>query len=670
MKEKIKTEMIIDETTKQKLLDLDIEEVANDLGICLSRHKALCFMHDDHHPSLVFFPKTNRWKCFVCDKWGNTIDLVMEYLNVRFVDACVWLATKNNILLEGNYNSISAITPTIRRENRPVKQTVEHKLDIEVLQALIDGLNLTDSGKDFLLNKRNYDPSVIAKLNIKSADSEAEILNCYKRFPGQRLLDCGLVIKTYDGYHPSFHTPCLFFPYYDQNGKLITVQSRYLGNPEEHQRFQFPRGSRLTIFNLPILKKLDPQEPLFISEGVTDCIALLTTGKSAVAIPSATSLKKEDVEVLVQHPLAMYPDQDEPGQRLFEQIQDIINLNNGKIVKLDLPDGCKDYSAFLLCENDEDALFEELRTVRTKYAKEANLPPYCICSDSTLHDMVSKRPVNELMLSYVVGMGWIKVKKYGEGFLAVLKKHPSRILKDPNDLYGEYTNPNENKDTEKTEPSDQQKQRTRKTAIEEHRMALLPYFMPLVEKTLTNFEEKRMGKMMRMYIDGMNMEEIANEYGLSKERIRQLLQKAVKYINHFSVYSETDYNELKQKNEDQSLIIESLQKKISNNPISPTVNPNSSDSIDSYTVLISNIDMSKRLRNCLKRLNVITLYDLTQYSRIELMRSENFGKKCLKEVLDLMSKYRLLLKYDVTCDINDFSWLKRIPAAEAEDSKE
>lgn len=662
--------MIIDEITKQKLLDLDIEDVASDLGISVSRHKALCFMHDDHHPSLVFFPRTNRWKCFVCDKWGNTIDLVMEYLNVRFVDACLWLADKNNILIEGQYNKISQIPTPARREVKPKKQVPEQKLDIEVLQALIDGLNLTESGKEFLLNKRKYDPSVIAELNIKSADSEAEILNCYKRFPGQRLLDCGLVIKTYDGYHPSFHTPCLFFPYYDQNGKLITVQSRYLGNPEEHQRFQFPRGSRLTIFNLPILKKLDPQEPLFISEGVTDCIALLTTGKSAVAIPSATSLKKEDIEILVQHPLAMYPDQDEPGQRLFEQIQDIINLNNGKIVKLDLPDGCKDYSAFLLCENDEDTLFEELRAVRTKYAKEINLPPYCICNDSTLHDMVAKRPVNELMLSYVVGMGWTKVKKYGEGFLAVLKKHPSRILNHPNDLYEEYTNPNENKEVKKKEPSEKQKQRTRKTAIEEHRMALLPYFMPLIEITLTNFEEKRIGKMMRMYIDGMNMEEIAKEYGLSRERIRQLLQKAVKYINHSCVYSESDYNELKQKNEDQMLIIESLQKKISNNPINPTNNPDSSGNIDSYTVLISNIEMSKRLRNCLNRLNVITLSDLTQYSRIELMRSENFGKKCLKEVLDLMSSFNLLLKYDTSCDFKDFSWKERMPGTEYEDSEE
>lgn len=661
--------MIIDEITKQKLLELDIEDVASDLGISVSRHKALCFMHDDHHPSLVFFPRTNRWKCFVCDKWGNTIDLVMEYLNVRFVDACLWLAEKNNIQIEGQYDKISQIPNTIKRVDRPKKQVPEQKLDIEVLQALIDGLNLTNSGKDFLLNKRHYDSNVIAELNIKSADSEAEILNCYKRFPGQRLLDSGLVIKTYDGYHPSFHTPCLFFPYYDQDGKLITVQSRYLGNPEEHQRFQFPKGSRLTIFNLPILKKLDPQEPLFISEGVTDCIALLTTGKSAVAIPSATSLKKEDIEILVQHPLAMYPDQDEPGQRLFEQIQDLINLHNGKIVKLDLPDGCKDYSAFLLSENDDDSLFEELRVVRTKYAQGANLPPYYICNDSTLHDMVAKRPVNELMLSYVVGMGWTKVKKYGEGFLAVLKKHPSRILNHPNDLYDEYSNPNENKEVKKKEPSEKQKQRTRKTAIEEHRMALLPYFMPLIEKTLTNFEEKRIGKMMRMYIDGMNMEEIAKEYGLSRERIRQLLQKAVKNINHSCVYSESDYNELKQKNEDQMLIIESLQKKISNNSISPTNNLGSSDNINSYTVLISDIEMSKRLRNCLNRLNVITLSDLTQYSRIELMRSENFGKKCLKEVLDIMSEFGLLLKYDVTCDFKDFSWMNRMPATEAENSE-
>lgn len=40
---------------KAKLDLLSCEEVAERLGIEVRRHRALCFMHDDHHPSLSFY---------------------------------------------------------------------------------------------------------------------------------------------------------------------------------------------------------------------------------------------------------------------------------------------------------------------------------------------------------------------------------------------------------------------------------------------------------------------------------------------------------------------------------------------------------------------------------------------------------------------------------------
>jgi hypothetical protein len=80
----------------------------------------------------------------------------------------------------------------------------------------------------------------------------------------------------------------------------------------------------------------------------------------AIAIPSATLLKPADVELLkslnpspsgeqeggVSTSFHMYPDRDEPGERLFLQLQQHLP----RLEHHQLPPGCKDYSEFYLMQ--------------------------------------------------------------------------------------------------------------------------------------------------------------------------------------------------------------------------------------------------------------------------------------------------------------------------------
>ena len=81
-------------------IDLDeiratpIEEVAENLGIGIVRHMALCPFHNDKHPSLHFDLKKNRYKCFACGASGNVIDLVMRYNNMEFKEAIKCIGNK------------------------------------------------------------------------------------------------------------------------------------------------------------------------------------------------------------------------------------------------------------------------------------------------------------------------------------------------------------------------------------------------------------------------------------------------------------------------------------------------------------------------------------------------------------------------------------------------
>ena len=112
----------MDRLELQKLRDLPIEGVAERLGLRVTRHKALCPFHDDHHASLSFRVSKNTFRCFVCGtQSGGPIDLVMRHLNNDFKAACRWLADENNIILEGvetsDYQTISHQDRSFRRQS-------------------------------------------------------------------------------------------------------------------------------------------------------------------------------------------------------------------------------------------------------------------------------------------------------------------------------------------------------------------------------------------------------------------------------------------------------------------------------------------------------------------------------------------------------------------------
>ena len=77
---------------------------------------------------------------------------------------------------------------------------------------------------------------------------------------------------------------------------------------------------------------------------------MLSAGHKAIAIPSATLLQRKDVELLstlnakLSTKFHMFPDRDEPGERLFLQLKELLpNLEHHQ-----LPLGCKDYSEYYL----------------------------------------------------------------------------------------------------------------------------------------------------------------------------------------------------------------------------------------------------------------------------------------------------------------------------------
>jgi DNA helicase-2/ATP-dependent DNA helicase PcrA len=67
----------------------------------------------------------------------------------------------------------------------------------------------------------------------------------------------------------------------------------------------------------------------------------------------------------------------------------------------------------------DEALFERLRTWRTRQAATESLPAFCVFTDATLTVIAETRPRDRGSLVKVPGIGKVKLDKYGEAVLAL-----------------------------------------------------------------------------------------------------------------------------------------------------------------------------------------------------------------------------------------------------------
>ena len=251
---------------------------------------------------MSFSVRRNTFRCFVCGASGGTIDLVMRYLNKDFLDACRWLAGESYKRSEYSEYSEYSVPP----------------FDATRYERFFEHPWLNEAARKFLFEERRLDERVVRWCRLTSWQDRQGV-------------------------------NWLQIPYFIQDGRLIGIQNRNLikgGIP----RFRFPTGAQCGIYNLPVLNRLRRGEELWITEGCSDCWAMLSAGHKAIAIPSATLLNRKDIEQLSMLngqwsiELHMYPDCDVPGERLFLQLQKKLP----SLVHHQLPVGCKDFSDYYL----------------------------------------------------------------------------------------------------------------------------------------------------------------------------------------------------------------------------------------------------------------------------------------------------------------------------------
>lgn len=362
----------------QKLRELPIEKVAKEMGMKVEHHKALCPFHDDHHASLMFSKTKNSCRCYVCMRSSiGTIDLTMRYLGKDFPAACRWLAGEHQIQLEEDSSSGSSSGDSSSGDN-----SGKSSFDASRYARFFEHPWLNQAARRFLFEERKIDWRVvnwcrltswtdkkgINWLQIPYFDNDGRLIGIQNRnldYTKKKSSSggCSSEGNVSSAGNLSSSGGCSSEGNVSSTGNLSSsgdgssegnVSSEEKSPSEEKEqdapRFRFPYGARCSIYNLPVVKRLKPGERLFITEGCSDCWAMLSAGHKAIAIPSATLLKPEDKQLLTdigrlyQVEFHMFPDQDVPGESLFMQLREMLP----QLVHHQLPPGCKDFSEYYL----------------------------------------------------------------------------------------------------------------------------------------------------------------------------------------------------------------------------------------------------------------------------------------------------------------------------------
>ena len=170
----------------------------------------------------------------------------------------------------------------------------------------------------------------------------------------------------------------------------------------------------------------------------------------------------------------------------------------------------------------------------------------------------------------------------------------------------------------------------------------------IVKKSLTPREER----MLELrYEEGKTLEEIAKIYGITRERVRQIIAKGIRRLKH---HSRTNilFKDNERITERDSLIkqidneILELRKKLKyyQKANLKLELPEEIQNEVSSNVRIEDLDLSVRSFRCLKRAGIEFVSEITEKTEEELLKIRNLGRKSVKEIKQKLKQMNLSLK--------------------------
>ena len=179
--------------------------------------------------------------------------------------------------------------------------------------------------------------------------------------------------------------------------------------------------------------------------------------------------------------------------------------------------------------------------------------------------------------------------------------------------------------------------------------------------TLTGDLKQREAAILAKRLMGETMEEIGYEFGLQRERIRQIAEKAIRKSHQLTGFKAKvdEMTNLRTTIEAQKVIIKDLRSKLKIQEEEEAIAlakieeerieaiKKNDEICKVLTTKLVECNISVRALNCLKSIGLETVGDLIQCHKTDLFKCRNFGKKSLTELEDFVDSLGFSFDTDV-----------------------
>lgn len=163
----------------------------------------------------------------------------------------------------------------------------------------------------------------------------------------------------------------------------------------------------------------------------------------------------------------------------------------------------------------------------------------------------------------------------------------------------------------------------------------------------------------RVIMDCQSLDDVADDYGLSRERIRCLLEKGVQRMSNVTKYTQLRQRNiyLEEENKRMHRLIAELKQQLAKGfeeskvtgvatlfgLKQQVINDMLQDSILGRKMTNLDVSTSVRMLNGMRAIGVETLYDLVQKKEEDIVSTRNVGRKTLVKCCDVLARYGLKL---------------------------
>lgn len=309
--------------------------------ISSNRLQSLCpIPHHAHSgrgsPSLSVDLERGLFHCFSRDEGGDCIRFYELMHSVGFVQAVNEIARELGLTAKTQESSLVKRTaPDVEAAEYQDEPLATDRLS-EMCEAFLEACRQEDQseGKNYLA-RRGIDESSIRVAGVTYFPRRAYrrvMSRMLEEFPLEELKLSGLFNHQA---HLTFYRHRLLFPFYVE-GRALYLQARTTASGVE-PRWHNMRGSVPSLYNVDSLEDLMSSEVVYLVEGFTDTLTLLTHGFAAVGLVGAGGMKEEWLAPLGRFSVVAALDPDAAGERAAARYQEMFSARGMRLAQLELP---------------------------------------------------------------------------------------------------------------------------------------------------------------------------------------------------------------------------------------------------------------------------------------------------------------------------------------------